>query len=475
MASSKKEEKAKSAKAAAIEKMKNKDFKAARKFAAQAQKLCPNLDGNDDVVRIIHVCDVHCSDAQKVFEGERDWYKIIDVDPTADMDSIKKQCQKLTLVLHPDKNKFPGAAEAFQLICEARAVLMDYEKRSFYDSKCRANALAKNSRFPNKQKAKSRGPISKVDNSNSSSKKKVAKSEKDGSVGDDVDILVPCAKKPKTGASIWSVGEKHVNLEDKEATKFASEPKKNTAKGKLVDGSENNRKKLILEYTESEFNDFEKGRAKSNFNDGQIWAVYDTLDSMPRFYALINKVVARDFKMDITWLEPCVPDNNEEENKWLNRGLPASCGKFRHGCNEIIEDHAIFSHLLSWNKIINYEICPTKEETWALFKNWDIEWYRDQEGHNNKEYDFEIVEILLDYCSDFGAPVVYLSKMKGYVSIFSRKHEEGTELSKVVTVKERLRFSHRVPSLKNEGENGDQRFFELDPAALPPNLTTKDV
>ncbi|EYU29751.1 hypothetical protein MIMGU_mgv1a021223mg [Erythranthe guttata] len=378
MASSKKEEKAKSAKAAAIEKMKNKDFKAARKFAAQAQKLCPNLDENDDVVRIIHVCDVHCSDdAQKVFEGERDWYKIIDVDPTADMDSIKKQCQKLTLVLHPDKNKFPGAAEAFQLICEARAVLMDYEKRSFYDSKCRANALAKNSRFPNKQK-------------------------------------------------------------------------------------------------ESEFNDFEKGRAKSNFNDGQIWAVYDTLDSMPRFYALINKVVVRDFKMDITWLEPCVPDN-EEEKKWLNRGLPASCGKFRHGCNEIIEDHAIFSHLLSWNKIINYEIFPKKEETWALFKNWDIEWYRDEERHNNKEYDFEIVEILLDYCSDFGAPVVYLSKMKGYVSIFSRKHEEGTKLSKVVTVKERLRFSHKVPSLKNEGENGDQRFFELDPAALPPNLTTKDV
>ncbi|KAL7090369.1 hypothetical protein ACP275_12G036300 [Erythranthe tilingii] len=470
MASSKKEEKAKSAKAAAIEKMKNKDFKAARKFAAQAQKLCPNLDENDDVVRIIHVCDVHCSDdAQKVFEGERDWYKIIDVDPTADMDSIKKQCQKLTLVLHPDKNKFPGAAEAFQLICEARAVLMDYEKRSFYDTKCRANALAKNSRFPNKQKAKSRGPVSKVDNSNRSSKKKAAKSEKDGFVGDDVDILVPSAKKPKTGASIWSVGEK------KEAAKFASEPQKNSAKqGKLVDGSENNRKKLILEYTESEFNDFEKGRAKSNFNDGQIWAVYDTLDSMPRFYALINKVVVRDFKMDITWLEPCVPDN-EEEKKWLNRGLPASCGKFRHGCNEIIEDHAIFSHLLSWNKIINYEIFPKKEETWALFKNWDIEWYRDEERHNNKEYDFEIVEILLDYCSDFGAPVVYLSKMKGYVSIFSRKHEEGTKLSKVVTIKERLRFSHRVPSLKNEGENGDQRFFELDPAALPPNLTTKDV
>lgn len=39
-------------------------------------------------------------------------------------------------LLHPDKNKFPGAEAAFKLIGEANMILSDKGKRSVYDLKC---------------------------------------------------------------------------------------------------------------------------------------------------------------------------------------------------------------------------------------------------------------------------------------------------------------------------------------------------
>ncbi len=42
---------------------------------------------------------------------------------------LKKSYRKLALQFHPDKNKAPGAAEAFKAIGNAFAVLSDSEKR----------------------------------------------------------------------------------------------------------------------------------------------------------------------------------------------------------------------------------------------------------------------------------------------------------------------------------------------------------
>ncbi|KAK4388486.1 protein HLJ1 [Sesamum angolense] len=123
------------AKHAALEKMENRDFRGARKYAVRAQELCPDLD---NVMQMILVCDVHCSAAEVVCEDEMDWYKILDVDATADEASIRRQYNRLALGLHPDKNRFPGAVDAFRLIREAKAVLTDNEKRSLYDARRRA-------------------------------------------------------------------------------------------------------------------------------------------------------------------------------------------------------------------------------------------------------------------------------------------------------------------------------------------------
>lgn len=124
------------AKVIAEQKMQNKDFLGARKIALKAQQLYPDLE---NISQLITVCDVHCSAEKKVYGNEMDWYGILKIDSTADEASIKKQYRKFALLLHPDKNQFAGATDAFKLIGEAQRVLLDSEKRRLHDSKCRAS------------------------------------------------------------------------------------------------------------------------------------------------------------------------------------------------------------------------------------------------------------------------------------------------------------------------------------------------
>ncbi|KAK7579807.1 hypothetical protein V9T40_000436 [Parthenolecanium corni] len=63
----------------------------------------------------------------------KDYYEILNVTKEATDSEIKKSYKKLALQLHPDKNKAPGAAEAFKAIGNAVAILTDAEKRKQYD------------------------------------------------------------------------------------------------------------------------------------------------------------------------------------------------------------------------------------------------------------------------------------------------------------------------------------------------------
>ncbi|XP_077264293.1 dnaJ homolog subfamily B member 12 [Temnothorax americanus] len=64
----------------------------------------------------------------------KDYYEILGVSKDAADSDIKKAYKKLALQLHPDKNKAPGAAEAFKAIGNAVAILTDTEKRKQYDT-----------------------------------------------------------------------------------------------------------------------------------------------------------------------------------------------------------------------------------------------------------------------------------------------------------------------------------------------------
>ncbi|XP_075215842.1 dnaJ homolog subfamily B member 12 [Lycorma delicatula] len=63
----------------------------------------------------------------------KDYYEVLGIDKEATDSDIRKAYKKLALQLHPDKNKAPGAAEAFKAIGNAVAVLTDPEKRKQYD------------------------------------------------------------------------------------------------------------------------------------------------------------------------------------------------------------------------------------------------------------------------------------------------------------------------------------------------------
>ncbi|CAH3028281.1 unnamed protein product [Porites evermanni] len=63
----------------------------------------------------------------------KDYYEILGVSKDASEADLKKQYKKLALQFHPDKNRAPGAAEAFKAIGNAFAVLSDTDKRRRYD------------------------------------------------------------------------------------------------------------------------------------------------------------------------------------------------------------------------------------------------------------------------------------------------------------------------------------------------------
>ncbi|KAJ4851290.1 hypothetical protein Tsubulata_041714, partial [Turnera subulata] len=231
----------------------------------------------------------------------------------------------------------------------------------------------------------------------------------------------------------------------------------------------------LYKFPVSEFSDFDTGRNERCFQEGQIWALYDCLDGMPRFYAQVKKVFPSCFKLQITWLEVC-PDD-EKEREWVNEDLPTSCGRFTFGENECTEKLSMFSHQACWerdkqrNKI---KIFPRKGETWALFKNWGIKLLKADLDADGK-FEYEFVEVLSDFTEDIGAYVAYLGKVKGFVSLFCRTSKEGKDRFQIPP-NELFRFAHRLPSFKLMGaerEDVPKGCFEFDPACLP--ISIKEI
>ncbi|KAF8115072.1 hypothetical protein N665_0030s0113 [Sinapis alba] len=114
-------------------KISENDYVGAKKLVDKAQNLYPKLDGLKQMLMMI---DVYISASNKINrKGEADWYGVLGVDHSANDEAIKKQYKKLALLLHPDKNKFTGATEAFKLISEAWCLLSDKAQRFAYDLK----------------------------------------------------------------------------------------------------------------------------------------------------------------------------------------------------------------------------------------------------------------------------------------------------------------------------------------------------
>ncbi|KAF8094564.1 hypothetical protein N665_0359s0008 [Sinapis alba] len=227
----------------------------------------------------------------------------------------------------------------------------------------------------------------------------------------------------------------------------------------------------ILECADPDFTNFEKLREESSFEAGQIWAMYDDMDKMPRYYANIRKVIRGPpkFMLKITWLEH-KPDD-ERAKGWVRRKLPVSVGKYQLVGDDNTSETPSFSHLIhSRVRGMKDIVCvyPRIGETWALFKNWDINWPSASRRH---EYKYEFAEILSEYAEGSPITVAFLRKVKGFASVFHRVAAGGGRSNTFqIPPHELLRFSHSIPSTKLTGKerNGvPVGSYELDTAALP--------
>lgn len=217
-----------------------------------------------------------------------------------------------------------------------------------------------------------------------------------------------------------------------------------------------------------DFFNFEKVKDINVFEVGQIWALYDNLDGMPRYYARIKHFDASNFEIHSTWLEYVAMD---EDEKWTDEELPTACGNFRLGKGTDILEKEMFSHIATWTKgkkRKSYVIYPNKGEVWALYKGWSMEWCSDADNH--RSYEYEVVEVVSSMSANGGATVVPLVRINGFVSLFATAKDKP---SFVIPSSELLRFSHSIPFYRTKGNEkvGVPRgFLELDNACLPADL-----
>ncbi|CAN6372532.1 unnamed protein product [Urochloa humidicola] len=225
----------------------------------------------------------------------------------------------------------------------------------------------------------------------------------------------------------------------------------------------------LVSFPDPDIFNFEKFRDISLFAVGQIWALYDNLDGMPRYYARIKQFDASNFKVHLTWLEYDALD--EDMENWAEE-LPTACGNFCLGKGtDVSQDRSMFSHIATWTKgkkRNSYVIYPNKGEVWALYKGWSMEWSSDPDNH--RSYEYEVVEVLSSMSDNDGAVVIPLIRINGFVSLFATARDKS---SFVIPSSELLRFSHSIPFYRT---NGNEKvgvpggFLELDNACLPANL-----
>lgn len=78
----------------------------------------------------------------------KDYYRILGVDPSADVAVIRRAYRELAFQYHPDRNRQnPSAAERMKAVNEAYAVLADPAKRREYDALRRDYGSAAHGRF----------------------------------------------------------------------------------------------------------------------------------------------------------------------------------------------------------------------------------------------------------------------------------------------------------------------------------------
>ncbi|KAM5573576.1 hypothetical protein ABKV19_013221 [Rosa sericea] len=562
-------------KCAAEAKYKESNFKSALKYAKRAHRLSPNLDGVSSMVTAFEILRTAHKNAAPT---NPDWYKILQVEPFAHINTIKTQYKKLAFLLHPDKNPHLGSDEAFKLVGEAFRFLSDRIRRKEYDMKLRIKIqdrkmkesggglgfgetfwtacstcrllhqferryLGHNLVCPSCKKSFEAVEVEGGDSAGVRSSERLRKMGGEGSRGSGIgggnvekevsdgngesrrrlrkrmssvgEVMERCeTKKAKVDEEMMTLAElqleikrkaeeKKMNLKTKEKEK---DRQKDTNKGK---NSEVERRTVLkkgknskvethtvskkakslgsakkskgpksddLEATEvedSQFHNFKKD--KRSFKKGQVWAIYDDDDGMPRNYGLVDEVVSvSPFEVKISWLDL---QNNGDQwlASWEKMGLPVPCGRFKVTRQTTTNSVHIFSHVVDCDRAAReiYRIYPKKGSVWALYNEAAF----DADGGNllvKEKRCYGIVVFLTSYSEMHGLSMGYLEKVDGFNTVFKRR-EIGAHAIRCLEKDDVRLISHEIPAKKlsgNEAPNLSKDCWELDPASLPLDLLT---
>nr|DAD30039.1 TPA_asm: hypothetical protein HUJ06_031507 [Nelumbo nucifera] len=207
----------------------------------------------------------------------------------------------------------------------------------------------------------------------------------------------------------------------------------------------------IMAVDDSDFYDFDKDRTERSFKKGQVWAVYDDDDGMPRHYGLIDEVVSvNPFEVKMSWLD--LQSNGDGAlNCWGKLDFHTSCGRFKVSRKDSIGSVNIFSHLVECERAAKeiYRIYPKKGSIWAVYNDGV---FGGSEGNMlplDKRY-YSIVIFLTSYSEMHGLSMAYLEKVEGFKTIFKRR-EIGCHAIRWLEKDDIHLFSHQIPARKISG------------------------
>ncbi|OIV92972.1 hypothetical protein TanjilG_20634 [Lupinus angustifolius] len=227
---------------------------------------------------------------------------------------------------------------------------------------------------------------------------------------------------------------------------------------------------------DSDFYDFDKDRAEKSFKKGQVWAVYDDDDGMPRTCALIDDFISENpFEVRISWLD--LQSNRGETIISLNKmGVHIPCGRFKVTWKTTINSINIFSHCVDCDRAACelYNIYPKKGSVWALYGEASVDVDKRSFKVGGKRC-YDIVVFLTSYSEVNGLSMAYLEKVDGYKTVFKRQ-EMGSHAIRFLGKDDMWLISHQIPARKfprnDETPELLKECWELDPASLPSELLT---
>ncbi|OIW10692.1 hypothetical protein TanjilG_16064 [Lupinus angustifolius] len=227
---------------------------------------------------------------------------------------------------------------------------------------------------------------------------------------------------------------------------------------------------------DSDFYDFDKDRSERSFKKGQVWAVYDDDDGMPRTYALVDEFIcANPFEVRVNWLD-LQNNGGEKIINSGNMGVHIPCGRFKVSSKTTINSINIFSHVVNCDRPARelYKVHPKKGSVWALYGDAALDVDKRRLAVKGKIC-YDIVVFLTSYSEMSDLSMAYLEKVDGYRTVFKRQ-EMGSHAIRFLGKDDMWLISHQIPARKFPRDHETPELlkdcWELDPASLPSDLLT---